>query len=194
MLKALHFARTLIAGVLRPGAVAVDATAGNGYDTEFLAGLVGHTGMVYAFDIQEQAVAATRRRLRTAGLEQRAQVICDGHEHMKHHIPLAQHGHINACMFNLGYLPRGNKSITTQRHTSLEALQTAVELLAPNGRITVMFYPGHTEGAEEAAAISVWARELPQTQYQALRYEFTNLRNDPPWLLAIEKSAVLGTS
>ena len=191
MLKALHFARTLIADVLTPGACAVDATAGNGHDTEFLAGLVGPTGIVYAFDIQEQAITATRERLRTAGFEERVRLVHDGHERMKEHIDPVQHGYVNAIMFNLGYLPRGDKNITTQKHTSLAAIESAVELLAPNGIVTIMFYPGHPEGAEEAALISTWAGGLPQTQYQVLRYDFINLLNNPPWLLAIQKNAAL---
>ncbi len=191
MLKALHFARTLIANALQPGALAIDATAGNGHDTEFLARLVGTNGMVYAFDIQEQAVIATRNRLLNAGLERQTMVVHDGHEHMRHHIAPEHCGLINVCMFNLGYLPRGDKSITTKRQTSLQALQAATELLAPNGIITVMIYPGHAEGTEEAAHISAWARELPQTQYHVLHYEFINLSNAPPRLLAIEKNDVL---
>src|ERR1700754_4394232 len=118
MLKALHFARTLIADTLWPGALAIDATAGNGHDTEFLAGLVGPAGTVYAFDIQEQAVNSTGERLRKAGLEDRVQVVHSGHEHMQRYIPAEHYGHINAVMFNLGYLPHGDKSITTREHTS----------------------------------------------------------------------------
>lgn len=191
MLKALHFARTLVGQVLQPGAVAVDATAGNGHDTEFLARIVGPSGKVYAFDIQREAVESSTIRLQAAGLQQCATVVHAGHEQMQQYIAPEHVGTIAACMFNLGYLPRGDKSITTRRHTSLLALQTAVEFLAPSGIITVMFYPGHSEGAEEAEHITAWATALPQTHFHVLRYEFVNLRNSPPWLLAIEKNNVL---
>lgn len=192
MLRALHFARSLIADATTPGSVAIDATAGNGHDTEFLAKLVGADGRVYAFDIQEQAVVSTRERVRAAGMEARVQVVHAGHERMGEFIPGSEHGLVSACMFNLGYLPRGDKSITTQMRTSLAALQYAVELLALNGIITVMFYPGHPEGAEEVTHIGEWARTLPQTQYLVLRYEFINLSNFPPQLLVIQKNPVLG--
>ncbi len=37
------------------GDIVIDATMGNGHDTQFLAELVGENGHVYAFDIQESA-------------------------------------------------------------------------------------------------------------------------------------------
>lgn len=46
-----------------PGAVAIDATAGGGVDTLFLARTVGPGGHVYAFDVQQAALDRTRERL-----------------------------------------------------------------------------------------------------------------------------------
>ena len=54
---------------IREGDVCVDATAGNGGDTEFLCRMAGAGGRVYAFDIQEQALRSTAERLERAGLE-----------------------------------------------------------------------------------------------------------------------------
>ena len=47
-----------------PGETVVDATAGNGNDTQFLAELVGENGHVLAFDIQQAALDSTAERLR----------------------------------------------------------------------------------------------------------------------------------
>ena len=44
------------------GDCCIDATAGNGNDTEFLCQRVGKTGKVYAFDIQKEAMEHTRAR------------------------------------------------------------------------------------------------------------------------------------
>lgn len=60
MLSALRFSHQLVKEILQPGDYAVDATMGNGNDTLFLAQLV-ETGKVYAFDIQEAAVIATKK-------------------------------------------------------------------------------------------------------------------------------------
>ena len=82
MLKtALHFSRQLLAEVLQPGDIAVDATMGNGHDTLFMAECVGKTGLVYAFDIQAQAIEATKARLTDTPFEQRVQLIIHPYYH-----------------------------------------------------------------------------------------------------------------
>ena len=53
---------------VREGDTVIDATMGNGGDTEMLCRLVGEQGHVYAFDVQRQAVEHTAERLRAAGL------------------------------------------------------------------------------------------------------------------------------
>jgi len=58
----------LITPYLRPGDSAIDATAGNGYDTAFLANTVGPHGHVYAFDLQQKALTATKSHLATRDL------------------------------------------------------------------------------------------------------------------------------
>ena len=51
---------------VQDGDLCIDATMGNGNDTLLLSRLCGSTGKVLAFDIQEQALNATRERLDTA--------------------------------------------------------------------------------------------------------------------------------
>ena len=57
------FAHYLVQKVLKPGDWAIDATAGNGKDTLFLAKTVTKSGQVFAFDIQDQALEMTRNLL-----------------------------------------------------------------------------------------------------------------------------------
>ena len=87
----LKSARFLAADCLRrfllPGDIAVDATMGNGHDTQMLCELVGESGHVYAFDVQEQAVANTRARLEEAGLLGRATLFHCGHQEMAQYVP-----------------------------------------------------------------------------------------------------------
>ena len=183
LLPALAFARQLIEGRLKNGGRALDGTAGNGRDTLFLAQLVGGNGKVWAFDIQAQALSNTAGLLRENGVEGQVELIAASHADLADYVrePL------DAAMFNFGYLPGGDKTVTTTANSSVRAMQAAAALLAEGGLLTAVVYSGHPAGRAEAAAIEQWAAALPQEQYQALHYRFTNQRNYPPQLLAIEK-------
>ncbi len=146
-------AHAVVSHYLKEGALAVDATAGNGHDTLFLARRVGDTGRVFAFDIQEQALGATAARLEQAGLDSRVEFIHGGHEQMASSLPPHSHGRIQAVMFNLGYLPGGDKATITRAEHSLPALEQARRLLAPGGIISVLAYRGHPGGLEESLAV-----------------------------------------
>ena len=183
LLPALAFARQLIESRLKNGGRALDGTAGNGRDTLFLAQLVGGNGKVWAFDIQAQALSNTAGLLRENGVEGQVELIAASHADLADYVrePL------DAAMFNFGYLPGGDKTVTTKADSSVHAMQAAAALLAEGGLLTAVVYSGHPTGRAEAAAIEQWAAALPQEQYQVLHYRFTNQRNHPPQLLAIEK-------
>ncbi|MGF6147559.1 Methylase of polypeptide chain release factors [Kingella potus] len=183
LLPALAFARSLLEGRLKNGGRALDGTAGNGFDTLLLARLVGTTGRVWAFDIQTQALENTRGRLKAAGAEAQVRLVCDSHANLSRHIAEP----LDAAVFNFGYLPGGDKSLATRADTSTAALEAALSLLADGGILTAVLYGGHPQGAEESAAVQAWARNLPQERFHVLRYGFTNQRNCPPLLLAVEK-------
>ena len=129
--SAAAWARLFIGEALLPGSVVVDATMGNGRDTLFLAGAVGPAGRVYAFDIQPAALKATAALLAEAGLADRAQLIQADHSLLQQHLP----GPVDAVMFNLGYLPGGDHSTITRPDSTRAALQAALSLLAPGGRV-----------------------------------------------------------
>ena len=86
-IPAAQWCRVFLKQQVRPGDLCIDATAGNGYDTEFLCSLTGEKGRVLAFDIQEQALEQTRQRLERAGYAGRASLILRGHEHMADYAP-----------------------------------------------------------------------------------------------------------
>ncbi len=186
----LTMAQRWVAERLRPGAAAVDATAGNGVDTLFLARTAGPRGRVFAFDVQPEALARTRDRLNAAraGGERLAgvELLCAGHERMAEYIPAELHGRIGAVMFNLGYLPGGDTSVITRPDTTLPALETALRLLAPGGVLTAVLYPGHPGGDEEARAVERWMAALPAAAAQTVLYRFPQ-RETSPYLAALEK-------
>ena len=154
-------------GIIRPGDLGIDATAGNGHDTLFLAQCVGPTGQVIAFDIQQAALDATRARLEAAGVADRCRLVLAGHERMDEHVPADWRGRVAAVMFNLGYLPGGDKAVVTRGETTVVALDAALGLIAPRGVISVITYRQHPGASDEKMAIGVWRTRLPAlTQVQ----------------------------
>lgn len=141
------------------GRLAIDATAGNGHDTLFLAELVGPRGRVWAVDLQEAAI--TRSRERVGSLVDRVDLCVGDHADLKSMIPLEHHGQIAIVMFNLGYLPGGEKSMITRTDSTLTALSSAWELLVRGGLLSVIAYPGHLGGDHEATAVADWISLRP---------------------------------
>ncbi|WP_019271878.1 class I SAM-dependent methyltransferase [Neisseria lactamica] len=178
----IPFAHCLLRQALPEGGNALDGTAGNGHDTLFLAQTTGIRGKVWAFDIQPQALSRTRCRLKEAGCRN-VQLISDGHENLKQYVSEP----LNAAIFNFGWLPGGDKSLTTRTETSIPALSAALSLLEEGGMLVAVLYPGHGSGKQEAEAVEQWSKGLPQEQFAVLRYGFTNRKNNPPYLLAFEK-------
>lgn len=183
----LKSARYIAADYLRrfllPGDTAVDATMGNGHDTQFLCELVGESGHVYAFDIQQQAVENTRKRLSECGMLQRATLICQSHDHMADYV----HSPVQAVMFNLGWLPGGNKSITTQWQITRAAVSTALQLLAPHGICVICVYPGHTEGDCEREGLMHCLAALRPQEFNVLHHHFINAGFGAPECFLIQK-------
>ncbi len=179
MIPVTQQAHELIAA-LAHGSLAIDATAGNGNDTEFLARFVGPRGVVWAFDIQPPALIRTANRLEerhisvelhlhhegdnasTKGAirqgDRGSRVICieANHAEMADHLPAQYHGRVAVVMFNLGYLPGADKSCITRTVSTLAALDAALLFLAPGGLLTVVVYSGHPGGQEEAQAVREW--------------------------------------
>ena len=176
------WAAALVEDALFPGARAIDATLGNGYDAKRLCELVGETGRVYGFDVQSEAVERTGARLAEAGLLERAALFCAGHEQMATHV----HAPVDAIVFNLGWLPGAQHAVTTATKTTILAVNQALHLLRAGGILTICIYPGHAEGMLERTALQQWAAELP-TAFDVFWKAYVNQKNNPPELLAIRK-------
>lgn len=184
--SARFWAKEVIEEALFPGARAIDATMGNGYDTLWLCELVGETGKVYAFDIQQEAVAHTAERLEQAGMQERASLFGVGHEHMLDTV----HEPVDAVLFNLGWLPGAEHGVTTQTATTLRAVDAALALLKEEAVMTICIYPGHAEGSRELESLLEWAGGLDDKRYDAVLKHYLNQPNDPPQMLAIRKKKI----
>lgn len=183
--NALTYSHTLLADCVYAGATVVDATVGNGHDTVFLAQLVGPTGHVIGFDVQAAALQRTQTQLVLTGAADRVDLHLAGHEHVADYLtPTTQ---IAGAIFNLGYLPGGDKTRITRATTTLTAVRALLPHLTRGGRLLLMVYSGHPGGAAEATAVHQFCTTLPQHDYQVLQYGFINQIHQPPYLLAIER-------
>lgn len=171
-----EYCHRFLAMYLEPGDVCVDATAGNGNDTEFLCRICGADGRVYAFDIQAEAILHTKERLELSGLDTRAVLIQDGHERMGEYVKES----VSAIVFNFGYLPGGNHSIATKPDTSIRAIEEGLKLLKPDGIMSLCIYSGQDSGYEERDAILSYLKGLDTKHWLVILNQFYNRKNDPP--------------
>lgn len=175
-----------IANYLSEGDIAVDATMGNGFDTLFLAKQIGEAGKVYSFDLQAAALHTTEQRLSKEKLLHRVCLIQDDHSQLSAYLTKDDVHSIRCAMFNLGYLPGSDKLLQTTPNSTLQALQSAIALLAQPGIISILAYTGHTGGREETESVKSWAKTLPKKQYEVTIQIPSATKNSPPELILIE--------
>ncbi|WP_336881640.1 class I SAM-dependent methyltransferase [Priestia koreensis] len=185
--RILPFARTLLQKAVQEGDIAVDATMGNGHDTVFLADLVGEKGHVYAFDVQETALQSTYKKIEEKQFEDRVTLLQKSHDQVQESLPKDDSRKITGAIFNLGYLPGGDKQIVTKPHSTIDAIQQLLALLKPEGIIVLVIYHGHPEGAIERDEVLSFVHTLDQQDVHVLQYQFLNQQNNPPFIIAIEK-------
>lgn len=181
--SAVTIAKRIMDMTISEGDVVLDCTVGNGNDTLHLAKLVGESGKVYGFDIQPIAIEITKNRLIENDLINRVVLINDGHEH----IDLYIQEKLDFVIYNLGYLPKGDKTIITKASTTLESINKALSLLKKNGILLVTSYTGHEGGQEEYNALLNFFTSLDQRKFNVLKFKFINQRNNPPTLFGLEK-------
>ncbi len=179
MIDLLELHKYFILNHLHKGDVAVDFTMGNGHDTEFLCRTVGESGHVYAFDIQAAAVESTARHLREIGCPENYTLIHDSHHKVKQYVKQP----IKAGMFNLGWLPGGDKSITTLRETTLPALADAIDLLDRDAVLNVAVYPGHEEGDAEGKLICDYLSGISRHRICATKVKILNSPTSPYFIV-----------
>lgn len=177
----------LLAEHITSGHFAIDATAGNGHDTAFIANLVGKTGRVWAFDIQKAAIESTEKRLDSLGLQNQVTLILGSHSQMNSYVPSEFTGRISGIVFNLGYLPGSDKVVTTRVPTSIEAVNQSLSLLSPDGILTVSIYPGHEEGYREGQALLDGIPEIENAGWLVYVYKVPEPKSPAPFLITYER-------
>lgn len=178
--------------LIKSGDIVIDATCGNGHDSVILAELALNTeeGAIHAFDIQAQALESTRQKIESHFPKEKAERIfyhqtC--HSQLSQAIP-QEHKAIKLVVYNLGYLPGGDKSKTTLLDTTLKSIEEAQKLIVPGGAISITCYPGHEEGKIEEEALLQLIAKLPPHTWSCCHHRWLN-RKKSPSLILMQKSA-----
>lgn len=177
----VEFAHRVLSDYVNPGDVCVDATCGNGYDTLLLANLVGPSGKVYAFDIQDTAILHTKSLCHNYS---NIEYIKDSHENINHYVKEK----VKAVIYNLGYLPKGNKEITTSTTSTIKSITSLLsKVISDSLLIVIVVYPGHEEGKRESDALGLLIKSLDKHQYLVSKYENFN-RDLSPYVITISQN------
>lgn len=167
----------------QPARFALDGTAGNGFDTQFLADLVGQEGIVIAIDIQPDAIAIAKHKLEQQGLANPVRWHCACHSTLDRILEQEDVPILDVAMFNLGYLPLGDKSIITTKATTIAALEKTYSRLVSGGMLSLLSYPGHTGGSEEHQAVCQWVDSLSDVSNSTRFTDESNPKSPVLWLI-----------
>lgn len=167
---------------LKMNDIAIDATIGNGFDILYLSKIITK-GHIYGFDIQDEAINNTRNLL-DKNQVQNYTLFKESHANMLNMLPNLKHK-VSAVIFNLGYLPKGNKEITTNTPTTIQAIDNSLDLINNKGIVLIVIYPGHKQGLEESNSINEYVQRLNEA-YKVTTYHNTD-NKEAPYLMCIEK-------
>ncbi len=152
---------------------AIDATYGNGNDTVLLS---ERSNIVYSFDIQKEAIEKNNNIKNVI-------YINDDHKNIAKYVDRT----VDLVVFNLGYLPGGDKSITTTKDSTIEAIKVSMNLLNDNGKIIITSYSAHKGGEEEQIALIDFINKVDQSSFDTFLFSHQNGKNSPAKLMIIEK-------
>lgn len=175
--------------LVHKGDIVIDATCGNGHDSLKLAqlALTTDSGNLWAFDIQEQAIKQTFHLLsQSLEPEQVERIRLLQRSHAVFPDDIANES-VKLIVYNLGYLPGGNKAITTAVQSTLQSLDAAQKLISPGGAICLTCYPGHAEGAREQDHILDYTRRLHPRTWNITFHQWLN-RHQAPALMLLQKT------
>lgn len=181
-LNTIALSHDFLSRYAKEGAVCIDATAGRGYDTEFLCSKVGEKGKVYAFDIQKEAIESTEKRLSEKGYKN-AEVILASHSDMDKYVK----ERVDCIVFNLGWLPKGDHNIHTEAKSSIEAIEKGLSLLKNGGGMNIAIYYGRETGFKEKDSVLEYLKTIDSLKYTVIVSEFTNRTNCYPISVFIMK-------
>lgn len=174
-LNLISLAHSLWKEILLPGDFAIDATCGNGYDTLALAKILDGKGKIVSYDIQEEALMSAETLLKKNLSCTQQKIISLRHNSHE----FFEEKNAKLIVYNLGYLPGGDKSITTRRQPTLNSLKAALPLIHPQGAISILSYVGHEEGEREERALRSFIQELDNKRWVGTAHCLLNRQRAP---------------
>ena len=159
--------------------IAVDMTVGNGFDSKNILGIL-KPEKLYCFDIQQEALDNSKKLLKQYF---NFELILENHKNFDKFVK----ENIDFAIYNLGYLPKGDKFITTNAEDVEESLKKLLEKLNFKGTIFITFYIGHLSGKMESFELSKYLESLNQKEHTILKFTFENQKNNPPYVVMIQK-------
>jgi hypothetical protein len=184
-LSQTNLAHYLWKGILREGDSVIDATCGRGHDSLFIASLLSQwkVGRLHCIDIQKEAIESTKRRLKDSlGGNFIERISFQQTCHSLFSIEFIP----KLIIYNLGYLPKGDKSIATLSEKTLMSIKNALKIIPSQGVISIMCYNGHKEGKEEQRVLESFFASLPKNEFSSQRIDKVNAES-PPILFLITK-------
>ncbi len=161
----------------------LDMTLGNGKDAFKLLEKYDNT-FLYGFDIQIDAIENTHNKLYKVFPNDRFVLINDDHQNVLSYIDKK----VDLVIYNLGYLPGGDKNIKTCANSTIKSLDKVLNnLLNISGLVFIVSYTGHPGGSEEFDELQKYLEKLNQKEFQIINFNFPNQTNYPPKLIVIER-------
>lgn len=164
--------KNIVKNYVKNKRVAVDCTLGRGNDAIFLSSIFEK---VYAFEIQQEAIDDFKKK------NSDITIFNESHEKI-----FLVSENIDFVIYNLGYLPKGDKSITTNAETTLISIKNAMKKLCKWGIIIIVIYPGHEEGKREQIELLKYLKDVDKSIWGVMNHEMIN-REKSPSLILIEK-------
>lgn len=160
--------------------IAADMTVDKGNDSKYI---LKNTKVerLYGFDIQKEAEIESKNLI---GKDPRFIFHLASHDKIDEYIKEG----LDLAIYNLGYLPGGNKEITTKYQTTLESLEKTLDLLNKEGMIILTIYPGHPAGKIESEKIEAYLKDLDQKKYEIIKITYPTRPKNPPYIIVIEKN------
>ena len=183
MKNVTKFVHLLISNIVSKDDICIDMTIGNGNDSLFLASSCAY---LYGFDIQQLAITNTTELLKSNNISN-YQLFLANHELIDTYIDINTLKKVKCFVYNLGYLPKANKNITTNLDSTLNSLKKILTYLNNKSYIFITCYVGHEQGKIEADGLLEYVKKLDSSIYEVSRFDILNQDNNPPFVLIIER-------
>lgn len=196
----LQLTKLVWSEVVQGNGIAIDATCGNGHDSEKLARLLKlheppldkqndvDQKQLFCIDIQEEATSRTSRRLQSVIHESKwnkVQFTTGSHETFPSEI---LPNSVSLICYNLGYLPNSPRNsgdfVLSGAQTTEKSIIAAIPLLKENGLLSVTTYPKNIGGDIEQKVVQNTLSRLSPRDWRVYLHAPLNRPYSPHLYLA----------